>query len=97
MTQHNESTLQVRYGSHNRTYNEITKSDIEKIIVHPDFEQKMRANNLALIKVNKDIEFIPTVVHAAILPRKGTAERDTVDAVGWEKIDESVRYTKKEK
>lgn len=95
VTQHNASTLQVRYGSHNRTYNEIANSDIEKMIVHPGFEQKTRANNLALIKLNKDIQFIPTVVHAAILPWKGPSERDTVDAVGWEKIDETVRYTKK--
>lgn len=94
VTQHNASTLQVRYGSHNRTYNEIQKNDIVQMILHPDFEQKTRANNLALIKVNKDIEFIPTVVHAAILPAREAGERATVDAVGWEKIDETVRYTK---
>ncbi|XP_055301180.1 mite allergen Der p 3-like [Sitodiplosis mosellana] len=89
VSQNTVSTLHVRYGSHNRTYNEIVNEDIEKIIVHPHFKQKMLANNLALIKVSNDIRFIPTVVQAATLPTKKPAENDMVDAVGWEKIDET--------
>ncbi|XP_031633975.1 trypsin 3A1-like [Contarinia nasturtii] len=82
--------LQVRYGSHNRSCSEIMNDDIEKVIVHPRFEwKKSQLNNIALIKVNSDIEFIPTVVQAAILPMKEIADGDMVHAVGWEKIDES--------
>lgn len=89
------SILQVRYGSHNRTYSEIANDDVEKIIIHPRFQQKMLLNNLALIKVKADIRFIPTVVEAATLPTKESAEDDMVDAVGWEKVDETVRYGKR--
>lgn len=86
----NARTLQVRYGSHNRNYSEIKNDDIEKIIVHPHFQQESPLNNVALIKIHTEIQFIPTVVEAAILPTKTTAENDVVDAVGWEKIDKLV-------
>lgn len=95
MSQNTASMLQVRYGSHNRTYSEIATDDVEKIVIHPRFQQRMLLNNLALIKVKTDIRFIPTVVEAATLPTKESAEDAMVDAVGWEKIDEMVRYGKR--
>lgn len=94
MSENTARTLQVRYGSHNRTYGEIVNDDVEKVVVHPHFQQKMLQNNLALVKVTIDIQFIPTVVQAAILPTKEPVEDEMVDAVGWEKIDETVRYIK---
>lgn len=60
ISQNTVSTLQIRYGSHNSAYIGIVNDDIEKIIVHPNFEQRILQNNFALIKVK--IRFIPTVV-----------------------------------
>lgn len=65
-------------------------NDIERIVIHPHFDAVRLLNNLAMIKVKNDIQFIPTVVQAAILPSRNTVANETVDAVGWEKIDESV-------
>lgn len=97
ITQNTTSTLQVRYGSHNREYSEIVNDDVVKIIVHPRFQRRMLLNNLALLKVKNDVQFIPTVVQAATLPTKEPVEDDMADAVGWEKIDETVGYITLEK
>lgn len=82
--------LFVRYGSHNRCHSEIIRNDVQKIVIHPRFGVKWLLNNVALIKVTSDIQFIPTVVQAATLPRRETAENSCADAVGWEKFNESV-------
>lgn len=81
------STLLIRYGSHNRCHSEIISNEVEKVVIHPRFQEKWLLNNVALIKVNSDIQFIPTVVQAATLPKKEITKNNIVDAIGWEKID----------
>lgn len=58
--------------------------------MHPDFDAERLHGNLALIKVQNHITFIPTVVEAATISIIEPVENDVVLAVGWENIDESV-------
>lgn len=90
----NTTAPKVFYGSHNRSHTGIMSNDIERIVIHPHFDAARLLNNLAMIKVKHDIPFIPTVVQAAILPSRDAVENEAVDAVGWEKIDESVGLEK---
>lgn len=79
----NEHELKVYYGSHNRTHGQRKAAAIEKIVYHPEFKQRMLRNNVALMKIKSDIDFIPTVVDAAILPTKETSENDQASVIGW--------------
>lgn len=79
----NEHELKVYYGSHNRTHGQRKTAAIEKIVYHPEFNQRMLRNNVALMKIKSDIDFIPTVVDAAILPTKETSENDQASVIGW--------------
>lgn len=82
--------LKIYYGSHNRTHDQRKIAEIEKIVLHPEFEQRKLRNNLALMKIKTNIDFIPTVVDAAILPTRETLENDAVALIGWEQIDAEV-------
>lgn len=88
---YNVTELKVFYGSHNRTHHLTTETNIEKIVLNPNYDAQRLLNNLALIKVEDHIDFIPTVVEAATLSGRDPVENDAVVAVGWEKVDESVR------
>lgn len=85
---YNVTELKVFYGSHNRTHHLSYSSPI---VLNPNYDAQRLLNNLALIKVEDHIEFIPTVVEAATLSGRDPVENDAVVAVGWEKVDESVR------
>lgn len=85
-----ENELKIYYGSHNRTHNQRKTADIEKIVFHPAFEQRKLRNNLALMRIKADIDFIPTVVEAAVLPTKDAFPNDTAAVIGWEQIDAEV-------
>lgn len=86
----NFQLIVIYYGSHDRTNVQRTKNAIEKIVIHPEFDKKNLINNLALVKVNRSIAFIPTVVQAAQLSAKHFGENDTAIAIGWEKADQPV-------
>lgn len=91
MANHNNSqSLDIYYGSHNRTNIQRTKNCIEKIVIHSKFEEKNLTNNLALLKMKDRIKFIPTVVQAVRLSAKDIHENDTAFAIGWEKPNQSV-------
>lgn len=89
---YNLQLLDIYYGAHNRTNIQRTKNSIKKIVIHSKFEEKNLTNNLALVKVNEKIIFIPTVVQAVYLSAKDIGENNTAFAIGWEKANQSVCY-----
>lgn len=86
----NLQTLDIYYGSHNRTNIQRTQNHSDKIVIHSEFEKGTLTNNLALIRMEKKIIFIPTVVQPVHLFTKDIGENSTVFAVGWEKTNQSV-------
>lgn len=85
-------SLDIYYGSHNRTHAQRTKNSIKQIVFHSEFDEKNLTNNLALLKVKERIIFIPTVVQAVYLSTKDIHENATAFAIGWEKPNQSVCY-----
>lgn len=78
--------LSVRYGSHNRTHVDSVTKVVSKIVVHPEYVRKLLLNNLALLRIEDEIKFIPTVVQPAVLPTVDTYEDEEVLVCGWEKV-----------
>lgn len=79
--------LEVNFGT--RIGRQSKFSVVEKIVVHPDYHQRYFLNNVALIKVQADMEF-NAGVQASGLPIADAEEDDVVYAVAWAKADQNV-------
>lgn len=86
----NFELLEIYYGSHNRTNVQRIKNCIEKIVFHSKFDRQNLINNLALVKLNTRIRFIPTVVQAVYLTTKDVPANSMAYAIGWENANQSV-------
>lgn len=54
-------------------------------------QTKKPVNNLALLRVEHQINFIPTLVESANIFMRDIVPNETVNTVGWERDNESVR------
>lgn len=81
--------IKVYYGSHNQNDAQLISRNVEKIVIHSKYHQRLLINNVALVKVTPNIEFNATV-QSIRLPTVETEEDESAYAIGWEKMDAMV-------
>lgn len=81
----------VRLGDHNIRSNADDKNvqeiPVETIIFNPSFRPPMKYNDIALVKLSRDVNFTPFVRPACLHTSSKVLSGAKVNAIGWGKVN----------